>query len=145
MCARDERFTESAMSSGGGRDVSTAKEGWRERQLAFSRSQNCMYQAAPLHTSTEFPREPPIAIPAIAEAHVTCAAHTAALLPLPYAINQATAVKMIPIIILCSVPWEWEVSADLFVRNVACKCCTASADECWQTQRSDSSPRGFMI
>lgn len=145
MCARDDRFTESAMSSGGGRDVSTAKEGRRERQRAFDRCQNRTYRAAPLHTSTAFPREPPRAIPAIAEAHVTCAAHTVALLPLPYAINQVTAVKMIPIVILCSIPWEREVSADLFIRNVACKCCTASADECWQTQRSDSSPRGLVI
>ena len=63
------------MSSGGGRDVSITKKGQRERQSAFNMYQHCTYQAARLHTSTEFPREPPRAIPAIAEAPLICAGH----------------------------------------------------------------------
>jgi hypothetical protein len=42
------------------------------------------------------------------------------------------------------VPWEWEVSADLFTRDVADKGRTPSVDDCPQAQRSDycdTSPR----
>jgi hypothetical protein len=148
MWARDERFTESAMSSGGVSDVSTAwKEGRAFRKVrAGWDERGCAYQAVQLHTSTEFPREPPRATPAIAEAPVICVAHIAAPLPLLCVIiNQAATVKIPIIIILCGLPWEWEVSADLFIRHVACKCSAASADECRQTQRSDRSPRRFVI
>jgi hypothetical protein len=43
------------------------------------------------------------------------------------------------------VPWEWEVSADLFNRDVADKGTTASAEECRQAQRSDSSPGRYDL
>lgn len=104
---------------------------------------DCAYQAVPLHTSMAFPREPPRATLAIVKAPVICAVHIVVPLLLLYAIiNHVTT---IPIIISCSVPWEWEVSTNLPVRDVARKCSAASADECRQAQRSDSSSRGFMI
>jgi hypothetical protein len=78
---------------------------------------------------------------AIIEAPVVYAVHIVAPLPLLYAINQVQLTTHN--YIMQRVPWEWEVSADLFIRDVAGKGRTASADECWQTQRSDSSRR-FM-
>jgi hypothetical protein len=103
----------------------------------------CAYQAAPLRTWTESLREPPRATLAIGEAPVAYAVYIVALLPLLYAINQVQLTTHNHI--MQRVPWEWEVSADLFIRHVAGKGRTASADECRQAQRSDSSPRRFMI
>jgi hypothetical protein len=40
----------------------------------------------------------------------------------------------------CVRTWEWEASADLFIRDAAGRGRTASADECRQAQRSNSSP-----
>jgi hypothetical protein len=56
-----------------------------------------------------------------------------------YAINQVQLTTHN--YIMQHVPWEWEVSADIFIRDVAGKGRTASADECRQAQHSDSSPR----
>jgi hypothetical protein len=77
----------------------------------------------------EFLREPPRATLAIIEAPVVYVVHIVAPLPLLYAINQVqfTAYNHI----MQCVPWEWEVSADLFIRDVTGKGRTASAYECW--------------
>ena len=84
-----------------------------------------------------FPREPPRATLAIVEAPVVYAVHIEAPLPLLYTVNQVQLTARNHI--MRRVPWEWEVVADLFIRDVAGKDTTASADECWQAQRSDSS------
>ena len=47
--------------------------------------------------------------------------------------------------IMQRIPWAWEVFADLFIiSDIASKGRTASADDCWQAQHSDTSPRRFM-
>ena len=76
---------------------------------------------------------------------VAYAVHKLAPLPLLYAINQVQLTTHDHIML--RIPWEWEVSVDLFIRDVAGKGRTASesADDCRQGQRSDSSPRRFMI
>jgi len=111
--------------------------------VTIPRRRLCAYQAAPLRTWTEFLREPPIATLATVEAPVVYAVHIVAPLPLLYAINQVQFTTHNHF--MRRVPWKWEVSADLFIRDVAGKDRTASADERRQAQRSDSSPRGFMI
>jgi hypothetical protein len=98
----------------------------------------CAYQAAPLRTWPEFLREPPRATLAIVEAPVVYAVHIVARLPLLYAINQVQLTTHN--YIMQRVPWEWEASAGLFIRDVAGRGRTASADECRQAQRSNSSP-----
>jgi hypothetical protein len=99
----------------------------------------------PLRTWTGFLREPLRATLATVEAPVVCAVPIAAPLPLLYATNQVQVTTHNHI--MQRVPWEWEVSADLFIRGVADadKGRTASAEECRQAQRSDSSPGRFMI
>ena len=98
------------------------------------------YQAAPLCTWIVFLREPPRETLALVEAPVVYMVHIVAPLLSLYAIQPTTHSH-----IMQRVPWEWEISADLFIRNVDGKGRTASADECQQAQRSDSSPRRFMI
>jgi hypothetical protein len=103
----------------------------------------CAYQATPLRIWTVFLREPPRATLAVVEAPVVYAVHIVVLIPLLYATNQVQLTTNN--CIMQRVPWEWEVSVDLFIRDVAGKGRTASADECRQARRSDSSPRRFMI
>jgi hypothetical protein len=78
----------------------------------------------------EFLREQPRVT--LVEAPTVYAEYTSLL----YAINQIQPAQC--------VPWEWEVSADLFICGIAGKGRTGSTDQFRQAQRSGSSPRRFM-
>jgi hypothetical protein len=69
---------------------------------------------------------------------VVYAVYIVARLPLLYAISQVQLTTHNHI--MQRVPWEWEASADIFIRDVAGRGRMASADECRQAQRSNSSP-----
>jgi hypothetical protein len=102
-----------------------------------------VHTSYPLRTWMAFLREPPRDPLAIVEALVTYAEHIVAPLPLLYTINQVQVTTHDHI--MQRVPWEWEVSADLFIRDAADNGGTALAEECRQAQRSDSSPGRFII
>ena len=82
----------------------------------------------PLRTWTRFLRVPLRATLGTVEAPVVYAVPIVALLPLLYATNQVQVTTHNHI--MQRVPWEWEVSANLFIRDVANKGRTASAEEC---------------
>jgi hypothetical protein len=87
----------------------------------------CAYQAAPLRTWAEYLREPLRVTLAIVEALVVYAVHIVAPLPLLCSINQVQLTTHN--YTMQRVPCEWEVSANVFTRDVAGKGRTASADE----------------
>jgi hypothetical protein len=64
---------------------------------------------------------------------------TVAPLPLLYATDQVQVTTHN--YIMKRVPREWEVSADIFIRDVADMGRMTSAEECRQAQRSDSSTK----
>jgi hypothetical protein len=141
MCARGERFTESAMRSEAGRDVSTAGEG---RQLSSNKrgGKRTAHEAVPSHIATGLVRGRPRATLAIVGARATCEARTAAPPLALYNISSKPNTKGDS---NHDVPWERQVSAKPFVGDVSCERSATPADKCGEAQRGDSSARGLII